>query len=93
MAPSLYFLQLNLAQTTRHQETSTTCQGHLSTVTKGTAQPFVYSPEGKDNEAADEKYGREDEKQGVTCLLPSGIRKHLSRLKTKKKKSNHIQIK
>lgn len=60
------------------------CQGHVSTVTKGMPQPLFYSPEGKDNEAADEKYGREDEKQGVTGLLPSGIRKHLSRLKTKK---------
>ena len=44
-------------------------------------QHLVYSPEGKNNEAADEKYDGEDEKQGVTGLLPSGIRKHLSRLR------------
>lgn len=45
---------------------------------------LVYSPEGKHNEAADEKYGREDEKQDVTGLPPLGVRKHLGRLKTNK---------
>lgn len=50
------------------------------------AQNLVYSPEGENDETADEKYGGKDEKQGVTGLRPSGIRKHLSRLKTNEMK-------
>lgn len=45
---------------------------------------LVYSPKGKNDETADEKYGRKDEEQGVAGLLPSSIRKHFSRLKTKR---------
>lgn len=60
------------------------CRRHVGPGTKGRTQPLVYSPEGKHNEAADEKYCRKDEKQDVAGLLPPGIRKHLSRLKTDK---------
>jgi hypothetical protein len=65
----------------------TVWQGHSSTLTKGREWHLVYSPERKNNEAADEKYEGKDEKQGVTGFLPSSVRKHLSRLQIKEETS------
>lgn len=91
MAPSHSSVQLNLAQIAGDQcekkrampqpEQHARPPQHSD---QRHAQRLVYSPEGKNNEATDQKHGGEDEKQGVTGLLPSGIRKHLSRLRKQK---------